>query len=76
LVRRGADGSRAEVTARSLVLALLPSTYQSLLKDGIPFEEFVEKDNTTASLRFLVVDGNSGRMGSLTMPSVSAQRRP
>ena len=73
LVRRGADGSRAEVTARSLVLALLPSTYQSLLKDGIPFEEFVEKDNTTASLRFLVVDVNSGRMGSLTMPSVSAQ---
>lgn len=71
VIRRGADGLSAQVKGRSLSLALLPSTYQSLLEDGIPFEQFIEKDNATASLRFLVVDGNSGRMGSLTIPVVS-----
>ena len=76
VVRRGADGSQAQVTGRSLALALLPSTYQSLLGEGIPFEEFVEKDNKTGSLRFLVVDGNSGRMGSLTIPASSTQGMP
>jgi hypothetical protein len=76
VVRKGADGMLAQVAGRSLALALLPSTYQSLLRDGIPFEEFVEKGDDTASLRFLVVDGNSGRMGSLTIPVVPAQRRP
>jgi VWFA-related protein len=74
VVRREADGLHAQVTGRSLALALLPSTYQSLLEDGIPFDEFIQKDNSTASVRFLVVDGNSGRMGSLTIPVV--QTRP
>jgi VWFA-related protein len=73
VVRRTADGQHAQVTGRTLALALLPSTYQSLLGDGIPFDEFVEKDKSTASLRFLVVDANSGRMGSLTIPTASAQ---
>ena len=73
VVRRTADGRHAQVTGRTLALALLPSTYQSLLGDGIPFDEFVEKDKSTASLRFLVVDANSGRMGSLTIPTASAQ---
>jgi VWFA-related protein len=76
VVRRGVDGSHAEVSGRSLALALLPSTYQSLLGEGIPFEEFVVKDKNTASLRFLVVDGNSGRMGSLTIPAASTQGTP
>ena len=40
------------------------------------YAEFVEKDNATASLRFLVVDGNSGRMGSLTIPAGPAQKTP
>ncbi len=73
VVRRGADGEQAQITGRTLALALLPATYQSLLGNGIPFDEFVEKDNGTSSLRFLVVDGNSGRMGSLTIPTASAQ---
>jgi len=76
VVRRDADGSHARVSGRTLALALLPSTYQNLLGEGIPFEEFVEKDNTAASFRFLVIDGNSGRMGSLTIPAASAQKMP
>jgi hypothetical protein len=76
VVRRGVDGQQAQVAGRTLALALLPSTYQSLLGSGIPFDEFIEKDNSTASLRFLVVDGNSGRMGSLTIPAASTQGTP
>jgi hypothetical protein len=76
VVRRDADGLHARVSGRTLALALLPSTYQSLLGEGIPFEEFVEKDNNTATLRFLVIDGNSGRMGSLTIPTASTQKTP
>jgi len=76
VVRRDSDGSHARVSGRTLALALLPSTYQNLLGEGIPFEEFVEKDNSAASLRFLVIDGNSGRMGSLTIPTDSAQKTP
>jgi VWFA-related protein len=76
VVRRSPDGSHAKITGRSLSLALLPSTYQSLLEDGVPFEQFVEKDNNTDSVRFLVVDENSGRTGSLTIPFASVQAVP
>jgi len=76
LVRRDPDGSHARISGRTLTLALLPSTYQSLLGEGIPFEEFVERDNHAASLRFLVIDSNSGRMGSLTIPAAPAQNTP
>jgi hypothetical protein len=47
----------------------MPSTYQRLLPSGIPFEHLVHLQPETASLRIVVVDENSGRMGSVTIPA-------
>jgi hypothetical protein len=44
---------------------------QNLLSSGLPFERFVQIKPATASLRVLVVDKNSGRMGSVTISAYS-----
>lgn len=73
VVHRGQDDLHARITGRTLVLALLPATYQSLLQKGIPFDQFVEKGQDAGSVRILVVDENSGRMGSVTLPAAVFQ---
>ena len=57
----------------TLGLRLKPSTYQNLLPSGVPFEHAVEMKPGMGSLRVLVVDENSGRMGSVTIPSRALQ---
>ena len=54
--------------ARHFGLRLKPSTYQNLLSAGVPFEHAVEMKPGMAAVRVLVVDENSGRMGSVTIP--------
>ena len=49
----------------------LRATYQSLLAGSIPFEHSVQMKPGAASLRVLVVDENSGRMGSVTIPAAA-----
>jgi hypothetical protein len=53
----------------ALGLRLKSSTYQNLLSAGVPFERFVQLRPGMASLRVLVVDENSDRMGSVTIPA-------
>jgi VWFA-related protein len=69
VVRRSPDGFVARITGRTLALALPQATYENLKDKGIPFDQFVERHNDTASLRILVADQNSGRMGSITIPA-------
>jgi VWFA-related protein len=69
LVRRDDTGLHAQVAGQTLGLRLKPATYDRLLRDGVPFEEFVEKDQSVGSLRIVVVDENSRRMGSVTLPA-------
>jgi VWFA-related protein len=69
VVHRELDGAHARITGRTLQLSLRLATYQSLMESGIPFEQFVQKSDDTASLRIIVVDENSGRMGSITLPA-------
>jgi VWFA-related protein len=69
VVRRSAEGFIARVTGRTLALAFAESTYENLKDKGIPFEQFVEKASDTGSIRILVVDQNSGRIGSITIPA-------
>ena len=38
-------------------------TYQKLLREGIPFDQPIEKKQGIGSVRIVVVDENSGRMG-------------
>jgi VWFA-related protein len=68
-IQRDDAGLRAQVEEQSLRLRLKPSTYQQLLSTGVPFEHAVQLKRGVASLRILVVDKNSGRMGSVTIPA-------
>jgi VWFA-related protein len=68
-IQRDDAGLRAQVEGQTLGLRLRSSTYQNLLTAGIPFERFVQLKPGMATLRILVVDENSGHMGSVTIPA-------
>jgi VWFA-related protein len=68
-VQRDDAGLHAQVEGQTLGLRLKSTTYQNVLPQGVPFEHAVELKPGMASLRVLVVDENSGRMGSVTIPS-------
>jgi VWFA-related protein len=67
-IQRDDAGIHAQVEGQTLGLRLKPVSYQNLLASGIPFEHSVELKRGMSSLRVLVVDENSGRMGSVTVP--------
>ena len=69
LIQRDREEVRARVTGQSLGLALLPATYQKLLGQGLPFEQLVHQVQDAGSVRVIVVDENSGRIGSITVPA-------
>jgi VWFA-related protein len=69
LVQREVSGTKAHVTGQTMGLRLKPSTYQEYLRDGIPFNQAVEVAPGVGSVRIVVVDENSGRMGSVTIPA-------
>jgi VWFA-related protein len=69
LIQRDKEEAHARVTGQSLGLALLPATYQKLLGQGLPFEQLVHQVQNAGSVRIIVVDENSGRMGSITVPA-------
>jgi hypothetical protein len=69
LIQRDDEGLHARVSGQTLSLKLKAATYEKLVKDGIPFDQFVEKKPDSGSLRVVVVDENSGRMGSVTIPT-------
>jgi VWFA-related protein len=68
-IQRDDAGLHARVEGQSLGLKLKSTTYEKLIPEGVPFQHFVAARPGMASLRVLVVDENSGRMGSITIPS-------
>ena len=72
-IQRDDAGLHAHVEGQTLGLRLKSSTYQSLLPKGVPFEHAVSIRPGMASLRVLVVDENSGRMGSVTIPALDME---
>ena len=68
LVQRDDTGTRAQAKEQTLALNLKPETWQKILQDGIPFAEYVEHKQNFGTTRIIVVDENSGRMGSVTLP--------
>jgi VWFA-related protein len=68
LVERDDAALSAKVTGQALGLRLSASTYQRVLRDGISIEQKKDSKPASGSLRVLVVDENSGRMGSVTLP--------
>jgi VWFA-related protein len=76
VVQRSDDGVHARITGKTLILVLKPDTYQRSLKEGITFNQPLEINQNTDSVRVVVVDENSGRMGSITIPSAALLRKP
>ncbi len=68
VVERDDSTMHAKLNGKRLGLNLKPATYQQLLHDGMAFEEHVALAETSSNLRILVVDENTGRMGSVTVP--------
>ncbi len=69
LIERSDDALHAKVTGRTLSLHLRPETYQKVLREGIPFDQSLPSTAGAGSVRVIVVDENSGRMGSVTLPA-------
>ena len=69
VVRRDVSGVKAEVTGQTMGLRLKPATYQQYLREGVPFNQVLEAGPGVGSIRIVVVDENSGRMGSVTIPA-------
>jgi VWFA-related protein len=75
-IQRDDAGLHAHLEGQTLGLRLKSSTYQNILPKGVPFERAVELRPGMASLRVVVVDENSGRMGSVTIPSGAMKVNP
>jgi VWFA-related protein len=71
LVQRDETGHRAKVTGQTVGLHLKPATYQHAVSDGLTFDQRIQVVPKSAggSLRVVVVDVNSGRIGSVTVPA-------
>ncbi len=69
LVQRDDAALHAKSTGRTLALNLLSTTYQRALGEGIVVDQPLPAKVAAGSLRILVVDENSRRIGSLTLPS-------
>ncbi|HEV2136649.1 MAG TPA: VWA domain-containing protein [Terracidiphilus sp.] len=68
LVQRDVTGTHADVKEQTLVLNMKADTYQKVLHDGIPFADYIEQKPGTGTVRVIVVDEDSQRMGSVTLP--------
>ena len=73
LVHRDAQGQHAKVTGQTVGLRLKPATYQRAMNEGLTFDERIDPKQAAGSLRVVVVDVNSGRLGSVTVPVTALQ---
>ncbi len=76
MVRRDEEGLRAAVSGKTVGLRLKQTTYQKAINEGLTFDERLEAKLDRGSLRVIVVDGNSGRIGSVTVPSTALGTKP
>ncbi|HEX4286383.1 MAG TPA: VWA domain-containing protein [Terracidiphilus sp.] len=74
LVQRNDTTHQIKVTGQSLRMGLKAETYQELMHDGIPFDVALPPNESSDSIRVIVIDKNSGRMGSVTLPSATLKR--
>jgi VWFA-related protein len=70
-VQRDDAGLHALLEGKRMGLQLKDSTVKGILASGLSFEHKVQLKPSISSLRILVVDENSGRMGSVTIPAAS-----
>jgi hypothetical protein len=75
-IQRDDAGVEKHIDGQTLGLRLTASTYQAMLTAGVPYEHDVQLLPGMSSLRVLVVDENSGRMGSVTIPAPALGATP
>jgi hypothetical protein len=73
LIQRDDAGKLSHVDSQALVMNLKPETYQKSMSAGVPFDRPLEMQPGMSSVRIVVVDGNSGRIGSVTIPCSGLQ---
>jgi VWFA-related protein len=71
LIQRDDEGLDARITGQTLSLMLKAATHEKLLQEGIPFDQIVRSKQNGGPVRIVVVDENSGRMGSVTVPAAA-----
>jgi VWFA-related protein len=71
LAQRDDAAQKAQVTGDTLRLSLKQATYETGMPAGIPYQHelTVKSAAKDSSVRVIVVDGNSGKMGSVTVPA-------
>jgi len=69
VAQRNDATQKAEVSGDTLKLSLKQTTYDSGMPAGIPYQREVQIKSKLGSVRVIVVDANSGRMGSVTLPA-------
>jgi VWFA-related protein len=75
IAERDDSDLHAQLRGKTLALQLKSATYQDVMRDGINFEERVTAKDGVGSVRFVVVDENSGRMGSVTVPGEALRKK-
>lgn len=76
LVQRDDALFHAKIDGQTLAMRLKPSTYEKVLKEGIDIDQQIKTLPDTGALRIVVVDENSGRIGTLTLPATAFARKP
>jgi VWFA-related protein len=71
LVQRDQEALRAKVSGLTVGLRLKPATYKHAMTQGLTFDQRIESKQLDGSLRVVVVDVTSGRIGSVTVPSAA-----
>jgi hypothetical protein len=69
LVERDDSDSHLQVSGVVEALRLLPATYERTTRDGLTFEERIPSLPEGGVVRVIVIDENSSRMGTITIPS-------
>jgi VWFA-related protein len=73
VTQRDDAAQKAEVAGDTMRLSLKQSTYETGMPAGIPYFHDVAPKSRLGSVRIIVIDGNSGKIGSVTLPSSALQ---
>jgi len=71
LAERGDPATKAKVTGQVLSMRMASATYQKVTREGIQLDQPVDSGPETDSVRIIVVDENSGKIGSVTVPAAA-----
>jgi hypothetical protein len=75
LVQRDDALFHAKIDGETLAMRLKPATYEKVLKDGIDVDQQIKTIPDTGALRIVVIDENTGRIGTITLPASALKKQ-